>query len=201
MAIHLTADQIDRLGKVTDGSLAREVGCSISAITATRKRLGIAVAVPKTCQTCGNEFTATRHTQTYCCAACQARSRPGRTSLGLEVIAIQSPPTETATCVQCGASFQRALKSVPRIYCSRKCVQLACYHRNKSPRPVQHCEQCGTEIASERSAKYCSRLCWSRAAAQRRHGVRTCPGCGVEFQNTRKNREYCSRKCRRKHNG
>jgi hypothetical protein len=101
----------------------------------------------------------------------------------------------TLVCVQCGGEYSSGARR-PRRFCSSRCVEAA--RAGAFARQRRKCEHCGQEyFATRRVQRYCSRLCNSRASAERIVMVRQleCAECGTAFSAERSNARFCSRRC------
>ena len=92
-----------------------------------------------------------------------------------------------------------AVGNAPRsVMCNKK-------HRYNNPK-FQNCSRCGEPFVIDRpERKYCSHKCYAEArvghtSTPTRHVINTCVVCGNEFETGgrlgKRNKRYCSRKCR-----
>ncbi len=95
-------------------------------------------------------------------------------------------------------------------FCSHACLlahqserRKAERRRNRKPKYVGFCRQCGSLFRSTRRRKYCSDGCRRKAKYERnRNGTppdrhpAVCPVCEIQFVTRRFNQTYCSPQCR-----
>lgn len=159
-------------------------------LTCSPERLG----PPQQCSSCGSPCSSGSST----CRACDLQRRRAARPV--------------CTCKGCGNRFMP--KGADRTtYCSRRC---AFAHKRNPPKPAlsgnrswphrkvwfRSCEVCAKRFVARtagqaRCSEACARRGRARAAEPNTFAVRTCKGCGHEYQPTygRRHAAYCSNKC------
>lgn len=118
----------------------------------------------KTCRVCGEEFTATRSTQIYCCRACKHR-RAAR-------VKKNAKPQAMGVCPVCGEEFRQVGNLT---YCSAECRKKAQRERARARRSwilknrPKTCAFCGMSFyPNARNLYYCSAECAREAGSTKK---------------------------------
>lgn len=200
-SIHLTADQLDRLGRVPDSEIAAEVGCSRGTIYRLRRRQAVKPQIAPVQCPCGQTFSPVRRGQVYCSKpCCKAYSRKVD-SISLGILAAANPPSESVTCRGCGNSFSRPVNPIGREYCSTRCYNTHWARERRKKRPPRNCDQCGAQFHPAHSdSRYCSSRCsrlayTARVKSEKAATLRPCDQCQTLYHPTNRSHRYCSHRC------
>lgn len=147
----------------------------------------------KTCEQCGREFHADRHTTRYCSQACHFAAH-----------------RVTRQCETCGVEFTVTCKTARRKaakYCSLECAHIG--RKDPSKRTGYTCEWCGKEFEdwTYRQRRFCSAECQGyginanrpkRGKDPQYYATKHCEICGKLFERHRNyidKARFCSYDC------
>jgi 5-methylcytosine-specific restriction endonuclease McrA len=101
----------------------------------------------------------------------------------------------TATCQNCGKTFQCSNQPRVRKTCSKECQYAMTANKNSTEHVIINCERCGkaietTPYKASKGKRFCSFECASPALYV------TCQNCGISFRSSPSNHQkYCSKQC------